>query len=172
MCKIFPEICEALLKKLTTQVNKWCILLAVWRFNNIKISIPSNSSNSSRDQCESRSVVSYSLWPHGLYSPWNSPGQNTRVGTLSLLQGIFLTQSDICMAGGFFTSWATRESPIKNSQQLFPCIRMLGHQGRPMTTRIWSNCNIFLFGKQHILVYFYFRSWGDLNDLDNPGGTF
>ena len=30
----------------------------------------------------SRSVVSDSLWPHGLYSPWNSPGQNTRVGSL------------------------------------------------------------------------------------------
>ena len=29
---------------------------------------------------------------HGLYSPWNSPGQNTGVGTLSLLQGIFPTQ--------------------------------------------------------------------------------
>ena len=32
------------------------------------------------------------LWPHGLYSPWNSPGQNTGVGSLSLLQEIFLTQ--------------------------------------------------------------------------------
>ena len=41
---------------------------------------------------ETCSVVSYSLWPHGLYSPWNSPGQNTRVGSLSLLQGIFPTQ--------------------------------------------------------------------------------
>ena len=38
------------------------------------------------------SVVSNSLRPHGLYSPWNSPGQNTGVGSLSLLQGIFLTQ--------------------------------------------------------------------------------
>ena len=27
-----------------------------------------------------------------LYSPWNSPGQNTGVGHLSLLQGIFPTQ--------------------------------------------------------------------------------
>ena len=27
-----------------------------------------------------------------LYSPWNSPGQNTAVGSLSLLQGIFPTQ--------------------------------------------------------------------------------
>ena len=41
---------------------------------------------------ESRSVVSNSLWPHGLYSPWNSPGQKTGVGSLSLLQGIFPTQ--------------------------------------------------------------------------------
>ena len=41
---------------------------------------------------ESRSVVSDSLWPHGLYSAWNSPGQNTGVGSLSLLQGIFPTQ--------------------------------------------------------------------------------
>ena len=32
------------------------------------------------------------LQPHGLYSPWNSPGQNTGVGSLSLLQGIFPTQ--------------------------------------------------------------------------------
>ena len=27
-----------------------------------------------------------------IYSPWNSPGQNTGVGSLSLLQGIFPTQ--------------------------------------------------------------------------------
>ena len=33
-----------------------------------------------------------SLRPHGLYSPWNSPGQNTGVGSLSLLQEIFPTQ--------------------------------------------------------------------------------
>jgi len=41
---------------------------------------------------ESRSVESDSLWPHGLYSPRNSPGQNTGVGTLSLPQGVFPTQ--------------------------------------------------------------------------------
>ena len=40
---------------------------------------------------DSRSVMSNSLQPHGLYSPWNSPGQNTGVGCLSLL-GILLTQ--------------------------------------------------------------------------------
>ena len=48
----------------------------------------------SQEVCESEScsVVSDSLQPHGLDSPWNSPGQNTGVGNLSLLQGIFPTQ--------------------------------------------------------------------------------
>ena len=39
---------------------------------------------------ESRKLCPDSLRPHDLYSPWNSPGQNT--GSLSLLHGIFLTQ--------------------------------------------------------------------------------
>ena len=55
---------------------------------------------------ESCSVVSDSLWSHGLYSPWNSPGQNTGVGSHFLLQGIFSTQVS-CIAGGFFTSIPT-----------------------------------------------------------------
>ena len=41
---------------------------------------------------ESHSVVSNSLWPHGLYSPWNSSGQNTEVDSRSLLQGVFPTR--------------------------------------------------------------------------------
>ena len=40
----------------------------------------------------SHSVVSDSLRPHGPDSPWDSPGQNTGVGSLALLQGTFLTQ--------------------------------------------------------------------------------
>ena len=40
-------------------------------------------------ESESRSVVSDSL---RLCSPWNSLGQNTEVGSLSLLQGIFPSQ--------------------------------------------------------------------------------
>ena len=43
-------------------------------------------------ESESHSVVSNSLRPHGVYSPCNSPGQNTGVGSLSLLQEIFPTQ--------------------------------------------------------------------------------
>ena len=41
---------------------------------------------------ESSSVGSNSLQPHGRYSSWNSPGQNTGVGSQSLLQGIFPIQ--------------------------------------------------------------------------------
>ena len=43
-------------------------------------------------ESETHSVVSNSLQPHKLHSPWNSPGQNTVVGSLSILQGIFSTQ--------------------------------------------------------------------------------
>ena len=43
-------------------------------------------------ESDSRSVMSDSLWPRGLYSPWNSPGQNTGVYSLSLLQGFFTSQ--------------------------------------------------------------------------------
>ena len=42
--------------------------------------------------CQSRSVVFNSLWPYGLYSPQSSPGQNTGVGSCSLVQGIFPIQ--------------------------------------------------------------------------------
>ena len=114
----------------------------------------------SKSESESHSVTSDSLRPHGLHSPWNSPGQNTGVCSLFLLQGLFPTQELIpglphcrriffyqlsdkgsprilewvgypfssgssrprnrtrvsCIAGGFFSNWATREanSMIRN----------------------------------------------------------
>ena len=50
------------------------------------------ASSSLEKESESHSVVSNSSWPHGLYNPWHSPGQNAGVDSLSLLQGIFPTQ--------------------------------------------------------------------------------
>ena len=38
-----------------------------------------------KKESESCSVMSNSFRPHGRYSPWNSPGQNTGVGSCSLL---------------------------------------------------------------------------------------
>ena len=58
--------------------------------------------------------MSDSLRPRGLHSPWNSPSNNTGVGSLSLLQGIFPTQG--------------------SNPDLPHCRRILyqlGHQGSP-----------------------------------------
>ena len=66
------------------------------------------------------SVVSYSLWPYGLYHTWNSPGQNTGVGSLSLLQKTFPTQG--------------------SNPGLPHCRRILyqlGHEGSPSTRESW-----------------------------------
>ena len=46
-----------------------------------------NCQNNLKKKSESHSVMSDSLRSYGLYSPWNSPGKNTGVGNLSLLQG-------------------------------------------------------------------------------------
>ena len=62
----------------------------VRNMSNIKIN--THRKGTKLSQSGSRSVMSNSLWPQGLYSPWNSPGQNTGVGSLFLLQGIFPTQ--------------------------------------------------------------------------------
>ena len=63
---------------------------------------------------ESRSVISNSLQTHGLHITWNFLGQNTGVGSLSFLQGIFPTQVS-CIVGGFFSSWATELIAIFNT---------------------------------------------------------
>ena len=75
-----------------------CKIWAHWSRTNFISSLPSipelphRTPQGSLSESERLSVMSDSLWPHGLYSSWNSPGQNTGVGSLSLLQQIFLTQ--------------------------------------------------------------------------------
>ena len=103
--------------------------------------------------------------PTLFYSPWDSPGQNTGVGSLFLLQGIFPAQGSnpgllhcrqilyqlshkgsprilewvaypfssgssqssnwigvSCIAGGFFTNWATREAQKQpRGEHFFEC---------------------------------------------------
>ena len=70
--------------------------------------------SSNKSESESCSVMSNSLWPHRLYSPWNSPGQNTGVSSLFLLQGIFPTQgSNPCLSHcrGILYQLSHKESP-------------------------------------------------------------
>ena len=71
---------------------------------------------SPESESESYLVVSDSLRPHGLYSLWNSPSQNTGVGSCSLLQGMFPTQVSR-IAGRFFTSSA----PMSSINSLLCC---------------------------------------------------
>ena len=40
----------------------------------------------------SNSLQPPGLWPSRVFCSWNSPGKKTGVGSLSLLQGIFLTR--------------------------------------------------------------------------------
>ena len=146
---------------------------------------------------KSLSQVQLFVTPWTIYSPWNSPSQNTGVGSLSLLQGISTTQgsnpvlphcrqilyqlshqgsprilewvaypffrgssqprnrtSVSCIAGRFFTNWATREALKMYTKTLFPNKlvvkvareRGLGLQrifGRRVYT-IWSTKMVYL----------------------------
>ena len=87
--------------------------------------------------------MSDSLWAHGLYSSWNSLGQNTGVGSLTILQRIFPTQ--------------------ESNQGLLHCrqiLYQLSYQGSPVD---WlypppnsklSFCCLFCFLKLHYLFTF------------------
>ena len=58
--------------------------------------------------------------PHGLYSPWNSLGQNTGVGSLFLLQGIFPTQGlnpGLLHCRQVLCQLSPRGSPLQKSTQ-------------------------------------------------------
>ena len=51
-----------------------------------------------------------SLQTHGLYNPWNSPGQNTGVGAILFSRGSSQPRDQTQVshiAGRFFTNWAT-----------------------------------------------------------------
>ena len=77
------------------QINQWnriegpeIILTKFQRhFNEVNLAL------SIKVKCENCSVI-WLFATHGIYSPWFpwTPGQNTSVGSLSLLQGIFPTQ--------------------------------------------------------------------------------
>ena len=74
----------------------------------------------SESESVSRSVISSSLQPHGLYPtrllcPWDSPGKKTGAGSHALLQGIFPTQGS--------------NLDLLHCRQILYC---LSHQGRPL----------------------------------------
>ena len=73
---------------------------------------------------EGCSVVSDSWRPHGLYSPWNSPGQNMKWVAFPFSRGSSQLRDPTQVsriAGRFFTSWATREAHIQVRIDLNEC---------------------------------------------------
>ena len=77
-------------------------------------------------ESESRSVMSDSLQPHGLYNPWISPGQNTGVGSHFLLQGIIPTQGSnpgLLHCGWILYCLSHKRSPRIREWVAYPCSR-------------------------------------------------
>ena len=96
-------LCQAILIRPCSPLQSWKLTFYISRIQHLMWKVKAKVAQ----------FVSDSSLPHGLYSSWNSPNQNTGVGSLSLLQGIFPTQGlnpGLPTAGGFFTSWATREA--------------------------------------------------------------
>ena len=75
---------------LTQGSNQHLLCLLHWQVGSLPLAPPGKPYMQS--ESESHSAMSDSLQPCGLYSLWNSPGHNTGVGRLPLLQGIFPTQ--------------------------------------------------------------------------------
>ena len=71
--------------------------------------------------------MSSSLQSQGLYSQWNSPGQNTGVGSHSLLQGIFPMQGS--NPGLLHCKWL---------------LHQLSHKGSSLKKVIFKDCYIRL----------------------------
>ena len=98
---------------LTIQHQHWPFLN---RRNKLSLQYPPqhNTQNIVR-ACSVTSVVSDSLWPHGLWParllcPWDSPGKNTGDSCHFFLQGIFLTQrSNLC-----FLPYQVYSSPLSH----------------------------------------------------------
>ena len=94
-------------------------------------------SDPNESESESHSVVSDSLLPHGLYNPWNCPGQNTGTGSHSLLHGTFPTQGS--NPGLQHCRWI---------------LYQLSHKGRPHYFRWILKKQTFLFHSKHIWIRF------------------
>ena len=112
--------------------------------------------------------MSDSLRLHGLYSPWNSPGQNTEWVAFPFSRGSSWNRNQAqvsCIAGGFFTSWATKEAQFNTlvvvvvaaaAVWLLSCVQLLWPHGQRSLTGYspWDSpgkntgvgCHFFLQG--------------------------
>ena len=104
---------------------------------------------------KSHSVVSDFLQLHGLHSPWNSPGQNTGVGTLSFSRGSSQPRDRP-------RSWALQADSL-----------LVEPQGRPKNTKVRGLPRLQqIFPTQESKVFCttgrFFTNWAMREALTNP----
>ena len=100
-----------------------------------------------------KAAQSDSVRPQGLYSPWNSPGQNPGVGSFSLLQGIFPNQG--------------LNPRLPHCRWILPA----EPQGRPKDTGMHSPFllqDIFLTQKSNCIAGRFFTNWSIREAFKNP----
>ena len=108
-------------------------------------------------ESKSHSVMSDSFRPHGLYSPWNSPGQNTGVGSCSLLSGIFPTQglnSGLLHCRQIHYQLSHQESPL-------PCVKQIAGRKLLHKTRSSAWHSVMTWGGR--------ERWGQRRDAQEEG---
>ena len=88
--------------------------------------------------------------------PWNFPDQNTGMGSwISLLQGIFQPRDRTqvsCIAGGFFTSWITRDTGV-GSVSLLQGIFPTQESNRGLLHCRWILCQLSYQGSPNPLYW-------------------
>ena len=115
-----------------------------------------DSSVGKESSCNSGAVVKVTqsrltfLWLHGLYSPWNSPGQNTGVGSLSLLQGIFPTQGS--NPGILYCRWILYQLSHKESPRILEWVAY-PFSSRSSRPRNWTGVSCVGKGDGNPLQY-------------------
>ena len=111
----------------SNQIPIWKKLILLFTSHHMKSKIKLPEDNIREYLCafewvsEHCSVVSNSLWPYGLHSPWNSPGRILEWVAFPFSRGLskprdWTQVSHI--AGGFFTSWTTREALVLWGRQI------------------------------------------------------
>ena len=110
---------------------------------------------------------------HGLYSPWNSQGQNTGEGSLSLLQGSFLTQGsnpDLPYVRQILYQLSYQESPLSIRAQHFIHTNFHFHFPSRVVIKAWilerelKSCGLFPF---FIALGTSLWSLGDKSGIDS-----
>ena len=96
------------------------------------------------------SVVSNSSRPHALYRPWNSPGQNTGVGSCFLLRGIFPTQG--LNPGLLHCGQSLYHLSHQGSQYLMINL-MINHNSKDYEKYIYKKLNHFSVHLKHCINY-------------------